>query len=490
MCGIVGIISKKHKSIGHEEMSIFQEMLVCDSIRGADSTGVFSVNDDYNVEFTKVGAHPYALFNTGDWQTWRTAAWKNAHIIVGHNRKATQGRVSSENAHPFIHGPVVLVHNGHISNYCTLVPMKLRDKYKIEVDSHGATYLIANNNPEDVIPKMHGAFTFVWYNAETKELNLIRNDDRPLWFGETQDYYVFASEGGMIRWMLTRRNIKLVDKNVILSVKSNSLLTLDATLPTNKPHWREKSVVTHRASSSYKGWTKYNGSLIVPETYSRHNDVQEYGVKNAKVPELSPPPSQVTGDTAKLIPEAFRFNIHYGHDRDIKKQERDQYQQIIWSIDDFKEIPSTGKPNNSDRKAFSIWGAALESKGILVVSTVFCTEKEIEELAYATHVKSFVRNVVEINPDTVEVVGTQTATVKLVQMHNDTYLTVDHWEYLKTRSNCACNVSFDANEDSTPAILYDPKTNEITIQCSWCFDAEDEAIAKENKDASTPNPTL
>ena len=66
MCGIVGVISKEPRQLQYSDLSLFNEMLICGSIRGDDSTGVFSVNEHGNVNFLKLATPPYNLIKSVD----------------------------------------------------------------------------------------------------------------------------------------------------------------------------------------------------------------------------------------------------------------------------------------------------------------------------------------------------------------------------------------------------------------------------------------
>ena len=49
MCGLFCIVSKKESGFSDKELTIFSQGLFADTVRGKDSTGVFSVSSRGNV---------------------------------------------------------------------------------------------------------------------------------------------------------------------------------------------------------------------------------------------------------------------------------------------------------------------------------------------------------------------------------------------------------------------------------------------------------
>jgi hypothetical protein len=179
-------------------MDFFQNMLVCDSLRGEDSTGVFGIYKNRQAATLKVAAEPHMLFRCEEWQDFRTKAAQSMQIVVGHNRYATRGAVSTENAHPFSEGKIVLVHNGTLHNH--------KDFNKdVEVDSHAITHALNERPAKDVLKEIDGAFAFVWYDREQGKLFIARNSERPLSFVETNGNIIFASEGSMLEFLANRK---------------------------------------------------------------------------------------------------------------------------------------------------------------------------------------------------------------------------------------------------------------------------------------------
>jgi glucosamine 6-phosphate synthetase-like amidotransferase/phosphosugar isomerase protein len=62
MCGIVSIISKRQGGFWHADLELFEGLLILDTTRGLDSTGVFCVDSARQVGFMKVASHPFNLF--------------------------------------------------------------------------------------------------------------------------------------------------------------------------------------------------------------------------------------------------------------------------------------------------------------------------------------------------------------------------------------------------------------------------------------------
>lgn len=218
MCGIVGFVTKSKRSLFQCHLSLFEEMLICDSVRGNDSTGAFTVLSNNQVKALKVATNPHYLLETDQWKRFKETAVKSGHILVGHNRKATFGQITRENAHPFIEGNIVLVHNGTVMDH-----KKMAD---VDVDSHAICHQISSEGYIKTLRDLKGSFALVWYDVTTKKLYLARNKERPLCFVETNDYVAFASEGLMLGWLLRRNNISfekmaLTPENEIMSLSFN-----------------------------------------------------------------------------------------------------------------------------------------------------------------------------------------------------------------------------------------------------------------------------
>jgi hypothetical protein len=208
MCGIVGLISRRSNGFFGVDLDILEGLLVLDTLRGLDSTGVFSVDHNRNVNYMKVASHPYHLFACEDWAKWRAKAVSSGRIVIGHNRKATQGEIKSANAHPFHENNIILVHNGTLRGD----HKKMADT---EVDSHALCHAFNEKGAENVIPTINGAFALVWWDIEKNKLFAIRNDERPLNIVVTDNAYVLCSEAWMAGVLLDRQHIKVQEVIVI-----------------------------------------------------------------------------------------------------------------------------------------------------------------------------------------------------------------------------------------------------------------------------------
>jgi hypothetical protein len=202
MCGIVGLVSKHTNGLSHPEIDMFQNMLFVDTLRGWDSTGVFGVDTYGSVGIAKAAMHGADFICTKEFKAFRDAAVKNGTFVVGHNRSATRGTVSDENAHPFcVDDKIVLVQNG-----------TWRGSHKhikdVEVDTHAIAHLLAEEaDVESAMKKVNAAYTLVWYNVDTEELHLLRNSERPLFIAEFQHSgFMFASEVETIMYAAAKNN--------------------------------------------------------------------------------------------------------------------------------------------------------------------------------------------------------------------------------------------------------------------------------------------
>lgn len=106
MCGIIGYVGKL------DALPILMEGLKRESYRGYDSSGIVVLNGEEYATVKAVGK----LENLEQKLSHRLIA---GSIGIGHNRWATHGGVTEENAHPHqdCRGNIFLVHNGIIENY-------------------------------------------------------------------------------------------------------------------------------------------------------------------------------------------------------------------------------------------------------------------------------------------------------------------------------------------------------------------------------------
>lgn len=218
MCGIVGVVGKIDKAA----KAAFEQLLIVDSVRGADSTGFITAKGK-DVDFFKINGDPYFAKDSKGFD--RTLV-KATNVLIGHNRYATTGKVNRANAHPFDFPTCIGVHNGTLTN-----KYELLDGNKFEVDSEALYHNIDVRGVDAAIGSATGAWSLVWWDKVNQTVNFLRNDQRPmtLCLSEDNKTMYFASEGRMLQWILSRNGIKHkqiystdVDKLYTLKVNDES----------------------------------------------------------------------------------------------------------------------------------------------------------------------------------------------------------------------------------------------------------------------------
>jgi hypothetical protein len=169
---------------------------------------------DYRPAWLKQAIDGYSFVTTEEYDKFTSYENNKSHFefMVGHNRAATAGAVTTENAHPFQEGPITMVHNGSLFNTQGL-PNPQHTLDGVQVDSHVICHNLARHGVEEVVRNIDGSFTLVWHDSRDDTLNIVRNTERPLHLAQVkgEQTLLFMSEAEMLHLVCTRLGIAIND---------------------------------------------------------------------------------------------------------------------------------------------------------------------------------------------------------------------------------------------------------------------------------------
>jgi len=240
-------------------------MLYADAVRGWDATGVFGVNRLGNVDIKKQASPAGHFVSTPEYKKFSEDMFQTYQMVIGHNRKATHGEKKHADAHPFWdkEEKICLVHNGMISNYKAFC-------VESTVDSAAIANALATENTDEVISRVEGAFTFIWYNVDEKKLYMIRNAARPLYMLETITTLMLASEDSLAYWV-AKRNNSIINKCTELKVMTLYSFDLETRDFIEEREIKKKSTIITQTTSGVVHYLPSQRTTMGPMNTGVHN---------------------------------------------------------------------------------------------------------------------------------------------------------------------------------------------------------------------------
>lgn len=264
MCGLVGIISKLSNGFTKDDIKILKQLIEVDTLRGKDSTGLFYINEYFNLYGIKNNIPGYDFINTKEYQDIEDDLYLSGIAAFAHNRYATQGATTPANAHPFTSEHICLIHNGTIHNFRQF-------DNTCSVDSEAITNAFAKQGYNKVVPDIIGAYAFIWADLKEKKIFILRNEDRPLFVIETPSAFYIASESRMLHWIVGR-NTTLIEKEKPAYFEAHHLYSIDLTSP------KDGLLIKELPKPEKKTITATHTSWVVGNNYPKKSETP-YGKK-------------------------------------------------------------------------------------------------------------------------------------------------------------------------------------------------------------------
>jgi predicted glutamine amidotransferase len=197
MCGLIGAVGV----IDNKVKDVVKTLFILDLVRGHHSSGIAVVNDKKETSILKDVGTPFELLKD---TRYAGITGGTINMMMCHNRYATKGAQTANNAHPFEMDHIIGAHNGTVHNLS-----RLKDGFKFDVDSQAIFNNISHEGIIETAKKVDGAYALTWYNKQDNTFNIARNKERPLYFAFAKGMKTlyWASEDWMLYVALNREQV-------------------------------------------------------------------------------------------------------------------------------------------------------------------------------------------------------------------------------------------------------------------------------------------
>ena len=274
MCGIFGMTGPFATTANDDKF--IKNATIAGAVRGLDGTGLVMIANkgDEPVTYIKRAMSGGQFVNEVFDPTY--ALSNTVHSVIGHNRAATIGAISDHTSHPFNEGGVIGVHNGTLRGDWKA---DLEVSKKCDVDSRGLYRAIAARGIDWTIDKMKGAAALVWCEVESKRVFVYRNSERPLHYVESNGKIYYASEPGMLSWLLTKSCVFKIDiqpfkVDTLYEITEGKLVELRTLKATANDEWGyysqfSQGVVRGAANKVTQTLSKFSAPKTTPSGYNK-----------------------------------------------------------------------------------------------------------------------------------------------------------------------------------------------------------------------------
>ena len=245
MCGIYGVITKKHS--GYNNLFLkksLRNLAKLSETRGKDSSGLCTLNhDDNRYDIIKGPIPANQLFKTDKVEITLDSVFSKENdnkfkLAFGHARLVTNGtQLNDANNQPVIKNDIICIHNGIVVNVDELWknhPSLIREN---EIDTEIIPSLIRmelnNGNSiqssvKNTIDKIFGTASIALTFTDLDKFVLATNNGSLYVIHNNKDIIYFASERAMLNGLLKKMRLKdLIGNFEFFQLSANSLFVLN-----------------------------------------------------------------------------------------------------------------------------------------------------------------------------------------------------------------------------------------------------------------------